>query len=192
MPVERLRAALALGVTTFGENRVQEAEAKVGLVSGASWELVGRLQSNKAARAIDLFDAIHSVDSLDLAERLDRLAREKGRAPYPVYIQVNIDADPAKSGFSGSAVVELAPRLAALPGLEIRGLMTVGLLVDTAEETRPTFRALRQLNERLRSREPQLGTGLSMGMSDDFEVAVEEGATLVRLGRALFGERPSP
>jgi PLP dependent protein len=183
--------AVEVGLSSFGENRVQEAEAKIAGVSGASWELIGRLQSNKAGRAIELFDAIHSVDSLALAERLDRLAREDGRAPYPVYIQVNVDADAAKAGLSVDEAVELAPRLAALPGLEIRGLMTVGRLVDRAEEARPTFRALRTLGERIRSRESRFGAGLSMGMSDDFEVAVEEGATVVRLGRVLFGERPS-
>ena len=188
--VDRLRAAQALGLTRFAENRVQEAEDKAALLPGVRWELVGRLQSNKAARSVELFDAIHSVDSLGLAERIGRLAFAAGRAPFPVYLQVNVDADAAKSGFARDEVETLAARLGAIGGLEIAGLMTVGRLVPDPEAARPTFRALRELSQRLRSTSPQIGRGLSMGMSDDFEVAVEEGATVVRLGRILFGERP--
>ncbi len=176
------------GIDTFGENRVQEAEPKVAALAGARWELVGHLQSNKAARAMALFDAIHSVDSLALAERLSRLAGDRA-TPYPVYLQVNVDADPAKAGFAPDEVTTLAPRLAALPGLDLRGLMTVGQQVADADAARPTFRALRELGQRLADSVPRMGRELSMGMSDDFEVAVEEGATVVRLGRALFGER---
>lgn len=187
--MDRLRAALAAGVTTFAENRVQEAESKApGL--GAQWQMVGRLQSNKVGRAVALFDAIHSVDSFELAERVARAARDAGRDPFPVYLQVNVDADPAKQGFAPHALADLAPRIAAMPGLRVAGLMTVGRLVGGADEARPTFRALRELSDRVRAAEPAIGAGLSMGMSDDFEVAVEEGATVVRLGRVLFGERP--
>ncbi len=147
--VERLRVAQSLGLTRFAENRVQEAEDKAPQLPGVQWELVGRLQSNKAARAVALFDAIHSIDSLDLAERIGRVALATDRAPYPVYLQVNVDGDPAKSGFGADEVTQLGPRLAAVEGLDIAGLMTVGRLVPDAEAARPTFRALRELSERL-------------------------------------------
>ena len=190
MPVERLRGAQAAGLTRFAENRVQEAENKAPLLPGVSWELVGRLQSNKVARAVELFDVIHSVDSFELAQRIARVAASSGRSPYPVYLQVNVDADEAKAGFTAVQVAEQAAQLAAIDGLSIVGLMTVGRLVADAEAARPTFRVLRELCERVRAEVPAIGAGLSMGMSDDFEVAVEEGATVVRLGRVLFGERP--
>lgn len=177
-------------MTTFGENRVKEAEVKAAQLPGARWQMVGHLQSNKAARAITLFDVIQSVDSVELAGRLSRLAVAAGRAPYPVYLQVNVDADPAKEGFAPRELLDSIPHLAALDGLDLRGLMTVGRLVASGEEARPTFRALRELSDRARRDVPTVGRSLSMGMSDDFEVAVEEGATVVRLGRVLFGERP--
>ena len=202
----RLRAALAAGLSTLGENRVQEAEEKVPAVPGARWHLVGPLQANKARRAVAIFDVIESVDSVALAVRLDRLAGEvwPGR-PLPILLQVNVDADPAKAGFEPDDLAAALPALAGLPNLELGGLMTVGRLVATAEEARSTFRALRALSERLRAAAPLpayagaaaatafargLGPALSMGMSDDYPIAVEEGATLVRVGRALFGERP--
>jgi PLP dependent protein len=190
VPAGRLRDALALGLIDLGENRVQEAEGKVGSLAGARWHMVGRLQSNKAARAVALFDEIHSVDSLELAERLARLAagREAGR--LPVFIQVNVDADAAKTGFSPAALEASIGRLAALDGLELRGLMTIGRIDVPEADSRSTFRRLREFSERLRAAEARLGPGLSMGMSDDFELAVEEGATVVRIGRALFGGRP--
>jgi len=188
--VERLREAVELGLTRFGENRVQEAEDKAPALRGARWEMVGRLQSNKAARALELFAAIQSVDSVALAERLDRLAAQKELAPYPVYLQVNVDADEAKAGFAPDDLMAAVRALASLEHLEIRGLMTVGRVVPAPEAARPTFRALRELSAQLRSLEPRIGDGLSMGMSDDFEIAIEEGASVVRLGRVLFGERP--
>lgn len=188
---ERLRAARAAGIEVFGENRVQEAEQKAELLPGARWQLIGRLQSNKAGRALALFEAIQSLDSLELARRLDRLAAQAGRERYPVYVQVNVDLDPAKAGLLPEQLDAALPEMADMDTLELRGLMTVGRQVADAQETRPTFRALRLLAERLRAVEPRLGAGLSMGMSDDFEVAVEEGATVVRLGRVLFGERPA-
>ncbi len=190
VPPERLRAAVAAGHDVLGENRVQEAAEKIPLVPGARWHLVGPLQANKARRALELFDVLEAVDSLDLARRLDRLAGEvrPGR-PAAVLLQVNIDADPAKAGFTRTTAVDALPELLGLRNLEIRGLMTIGRLVDAAEEARPTFAALRTFGEDLRSRWPALGPELSMGMSDDFEIAVEEGATMVRVGRALFGER---
>jgi pyridoxal phosphate enzyme (YggS family) len=188
MPVDRLREAVDAGVRTLGENRVQEAETKVDALPGVEWHLVGHLQGNKAGRAIELFGVIQSVDSVVLAQRLDRLA-DPGRR-VPVYLQVNVDADPAKSGFDPDRLESDVPAVLALPNLDIRGLMTVGRLVERAEDARPTFAALRGLSDELRAIHPVLGSGLSMGMTDDFEVAVEEGATVLRVGRAIFGERP--
>jgi PLP dependent protein len=189
VPVERLRVALADGITDFGENRVQEAETKVGRLPSVRWHMVGRLQSNKAARAVALFDEIHSVDSIRLAGRLGRLAIERGAGAVPVYLQVNTDADPDKAGFTPAQLERGLPELVAIDGLSLRGLMTIGRYGVSASETRASFRSLRELGERLRSAQRRLGAGLSMGMSDDFELAVEEGATDVRIGRALFGER---
>lgn len=201
----RVRAAVTAGLTTLGENRVQEAAGKAPAIVGARWHLVGPLQANKVRRAIAIFDVIESVDSVALAVRLDRLAGElrPGR-PLPVLLQVNVDADPAKAGFGPDDLAAALPALAALSNLDLRGLMTVGRLVATPEEARPTFRALRALSERLCASGPstarggsgasatsvgRLGPALSMGMSDDYPVAIEEGATIVRVGRALFGER---
>jgi pyridoxal phosphate enzyme (YggS family) len=195
VPPPRLRAAVAAGLTVLGENRVQEAEAKIGEVPGATWHLVGPLQSNKAARALAAFAEIDSVDSVDLARRLDRLAGEvRPGQRVPILLQVNVDGDPAKAGFEPAAVAAAVDAIAALPSLEVRGLMTVGRLIARAEDARPTFVALRRLAETLRASDGReasssLGPELSMGMSDDFEIAIEEGATVVRVGRALFGHR---
>jgi len=198
VPAERVRAAVEAGFTTIGENRVQEAESKVDVVNVGfgpppTWHLVGPLQSNKARRAVTLFDVIETVDSVALAARLDRIAGElrPGHA-YPVLLQVNVDADPSKVGFHPATLErELGPIL-ELSNLRVEGLMTVGRLVDDAEDARATFVGLRRLSERLRAGHSNLGASLSMGMTDDFEVAVEEGATIVRVGRALFGARPVP
>jgi len=190
VPAARLAAAVEAGLTTLGENRVQEAESKAPVLPGARWHLIGPLQSNKARRAAELFDVIESVDSADLARRLDRVAAEAGRAPLSVCLQVNVDRDEAKAGFLPEILEAELPALLELANLRYLGLMTVGRLVEAAEEARPTFVRLRQLSERLRGRVGELGPGLSMGMSDDYAVAIEEGATVIRVGRALFGERP--
>ena len=191
---DRLRDAVAAGLTLLGENRVQEGAAKAPEVPGARWQFIGPLQSNKARRALEVYESIQSVDSVGLAERLDRLAREvRGAGPedrFPVLVQVNVDDDPAKAGFGPEALPEALERIAALDALDVRGLMTIGRLVEEPEAARPTFAALRELSERLRAGGATLGPDLSMGMTDDFEVAIEEGATIVRVGRALFGERP--
>ena len=177
----------------LGENRVQEAGAKVEHLEGIEWHLVGHLQKNKAGRAVELFDVIEAVDSLALALRLDRLVGEKrgGESRMPIYLQVNVDADPAKQGFMPEALDEALLQILAAENLDVRGLMTVGWLQADMESTRPTFIKLRELSERLRGQHAGLGAGLSMGMTDDYEVAIEEGSTLVRVGRALFGERPT-
>ncbi len=193
VPASRLRSAVAVGLDLFGENRVQEAETKVAQVPGAAWHLIGPLQSNKARRALDTFAVIQTVGSIELAGRLDALlAGDEPRSPYPVLLQVNVDRDPAKAGFLPDDLAPAIERLDGLRRLDYRGLMTVGRLVGEPEAARPTFVALRRLSEPLRAAWPRLGPDLSMGMSDDFEVAVEEGATIVRVGRAIFGERPPP
>jgi PLP dependent protein len=201
---DRLVAAVAAGLTLLGENRVQEAESKAPHVPGAHWHLIGPLQSNKARRAVELFEVIESVDSIELARRLDRLAGEIATpgatradsagearsAALGVYLQVNVDRDAAKAGLLPEALEAELSGLLSLPNLSLLGLMTVGRLVDSPEEARPTFVRLRELSVRLRTETPALGPGLSMGMSDDYAVAVEEGATVIRVGRALFGQRP--
>jgi pyridoxal phosphate enzyme (YggS family) len=190
---ERLVDAVAAGLTTLGENRVQEAEEKVALVVGATWHLVGPLQSNKAKRALATFAMIESVDTIELAQRLDRLAADvRPGERVPILLQVNVDEDPAKAGFDPEVLAGALPELAGLERLDIRGLMTVGRMTERPEDARPTFVALRALSERLRTRPAEsraLGAELSMGMSGDYEIAVEEGATIVRVGQALFGQR---
>jgi len=191
----RIAAAAAAGWATFGENRVQERAAKAPDLAGvrAEWHLVGPLQSNKARRAVELFDVIETIDSVELAGRLDRIAAElRPRTPVPVLLQANVDDDPAKAGFDPDALERELDAILALPNLRVDGLMTVGRVVDRAEAARPTFAALRALAERLRARDDRLGSELSMGMSEDYAIAVEEGATIVRIGRAIFGARPAP
>ncbi len=201
VPADRLRAAVAAGLTLLGENRVQELVAKVPDVPGATWHLIGPLQSNKARRAVEVASVIESVESVELARRLDRIVREvrglaqEGTVPQdqrlPIFLQVNVDDDPAKFGFQPDSLPGALDELALLGALDLVGLMTIGRLAATPELARPTFVGLRRLSEALRARAPFLGPGLSMGMSDDYPIAIEEGATLVRVGRAIFGERPA-
>ncbi len=192
VPADRVRAAVAAGFRVLGENRVQEGAAKIPVVDGAAWHLIGPLQANKARRAVQLFDVLESVHTLELAGRLAAVAAEDrtGR-PLPVLLQVNVDRDPAKAGFDPDSIEAALDRLDILASLDFRGLMTIGRFAVTPVEARATFVALRELGERLRARWPRLGPELSMGMSDDYELAVEEGATIVRVGRAIFGERPA-
>ena len=198
----RLRGAVAAGFDILGENRVQELVEKAADVPGATWHLVGPLQSNKARRAVEVASVIESVDSVDLAQRLDRIVREVRGLPahgdvspdqrLAIYLQVNVDDDPAKFGFQPADLPAALDAIADLAALHIAGLMTVGRLVPSPEAARPTFAGLRDLSGRLRARSSVLGPGLSMGMSEDYPVAVEEGATVVRVGRAIFGARPFP
>ena len=193
VPAQRVRAAVEAGLRVLGENRVQEGAAKIPDVPGASWHLIGPLQSNKARRAVELFDVIETVHSVALARRLDPLAAElrPGR-PLPVLLQVNVDRDPAKAGLDPAAVEGAIDALDGLDALDFRGLMTIGRFGATAAESRATFASLRDLAKGLRARWPRLGPDLSMGMSDDYELAVEEGSTIVRVGRVLFGDRTTP
>jgi pyridoxal phosphate enzyme (YggS family) len=190
---DRLRVGLEHGLKHLGENRVQEAEPKMrALGAGPVWHFVGHLQSNKAARAAALFDWVHSVDSLELGKRLERAAREAGRKLH-ILIQVNLSGEPTKSGVGPGEAEALAAALADQQAAPLCGLMTIPAPVAQAELQRPAFRRLRELrdaiNRALRAERPL--EALSMGMTEDFEVAIEEGATHIRLGRALFGDRPS-
>jgi pyridoxal phosphate enzyme (YggS family) len=189
---EHVIEAASLGLRAFGENRVQEAEEKipaVGTPGGAQleWHLIGRLQRNKARRAAALFDVIQSVDRPELARTLSKAAGELGRRPR-VLLQIDVDGEPQKGGTTPEAAPALADEVAALPHLELVGLMTIPRARADAESQRPAFARLRTLAEELKLRHPGL-TELSMGMTADFEVAIAEGATWVRLGTAVFGQR---
>ena len=182
--VERIRAAVAAGVTALGENRVQEAKAKVAVLGRpAAWHLIGHLQTNKVKDALELFDVIHSLDRLELARELERRAAAGGRA-VDALLQVNVADEATKGGVGSDAVGETLDAIGKLAHLRVRGLMAIPPEVEHAEDSRRWFRRLRELAERHGLRE------LSMGMSGDFEVAVEEGATMVRVGTAIFGPRP--
>lgn len=189
-PPEAIRAAHAAGIRHFGENRVQEWEAKAPYLRDldATWHLVGHLQSNKARRAATLFHTIDSLDSLPLARKLDAAAAELGKRLL-VLIEVKLDPEPAKSGVAEENLVALGEAVLALPHLELRGLMGIPPFLDDPEQVRPYFRKLRALRDAASSQLGRPLPELSMGMTNDFEVAIEEGATQTRLGTALFGQR---
>ncbi len=198
-PPERIHAAYRAGVRDIGENRIEEARHKVPTVNtqvGASdpirWHLIGHLQRRKAREAVQLFDLIQSVDSVKLAQTLDRHAEVLGKQ-MPVLLQVNVARDPHKFGFVAEPRSEFLNAVAQISGLahlRVQGLMTIGPLVADAEQARPFFRGLRELRDELALRYPEAEWHeLSMGMTDDFSVAIAEGATIVRIGRAIFGER---
>ena len=197
-PVERIREAYAAGLRVFGENRVQEFAEKAGTVSDltdANWHLIGHLQSNKATKAAELFSAVDSVDSVRLAERLNAAA-EKAAKTLPILIEVNVGGEEAKTGASPESE-ELEKILLAATGwgnLSVRGLMTVPPYSEDPEGARPFFRQLRAIRDQIASRRlPAIAMDvLSMGMSHDFEVAIEEGSTCVRVGTAIFGDRAKP
>jgi len=192
-PAAVIKELVELGATDLGENRVQEAEGKIPEVgrTSARWHLVGHLQANKARRAVNLFDVIHSLDSIDLAKRLDRLCAEIGRESLPLLIQLDLGHEETKSGIDLQELPQLTEAVLQLERLELIGLMTLPPFGDDPEQARPYFRRLRELRDQL------AGDGvfgdrkgeLSMGMTHDFEVAIEEGATMVRVGTAIFGER---
>jgi len=192
-PASLVRTAIELGATDVGENRVQEAEQKINEVgrNATRWHLVGHLQANKARRAVQFFDVIHSLDSLELARRLDRLCGEEGRENLPVLIQVDLGHEETKSGIDDSELRGLVEGLKGLKRVKLHGLMTLPPFFDDPEEARPFFRRLREWRDELAA-QGAFGdrTGqLSMGMTHDFAVAIEEGATMVRVGTAIFGER---
>ena len=186
-----IQKAVDAGARELGENRVQEAVGKVRQIAGdVRWHLIGHLQSNKARHAVETFEFIHTIDSVELAERVDRLAGELSRRPK-VLIQVDLAHEPTKSGADESEVPSIIETLDQARHIEFRGLMVLPPFYDSPEQTRPYFRRLRELLETLNSKrsvESKL-TELSMGMSHDFEVAIEEGATMVRVGTAVFGSR---
>ena len=191
-PAEAIRAAFAGGLRDFGENRVQEAQPKIQALSdlGITWHLVGHLQSNKARLARGLFDWVHSVDSLHLAEKLAQAA-VPGARRLPILIEVNLGEEASKAGVRAAEVFALVQQVAALESLELRGLMVIPPFQENPESARSYFRQLRAIAREIESRNiPNASMReLSMGMSNDFEVAIEEGATIVRIGTAIFGER---
>ena len=181
-PAAAVEAVIAAGATHVGENRVQEGRDKRPVVQGtATWHLIGHLQSNKARDAVRLFDVIQTVDSLSLAEKIARAAASAGKR-QEVLIEVNVGREPQKAGASPEEVERLAREVAAIEGLSLTGLMTIPPHGEP-DEMRPFFREMRTLRDRCGLRH------LSMGMTDDFEVAIEEGATIIRVGRAIFGAR---
>ena len=194
MPAERIREAYEAGLRDFGENRVQEAKAKRPALCdlAATWHLVGHLQTNKAKSARELFQWFHALDSYRLAERMEHSAVSGGER-LPVLLEVNLGGEETKAGVREAEVRALAEQVSRLPTLELRGLMVLPPFFDDPEQTRPFFRRLRELAMAIDSANlPNVSMReLSMGMSHDFEVAIEEGATMVRVGTAIFGPRPA-
>lgn len=185
----RIKEAIAAGITDIGENYVQEAAGKHGQVTEeVRWHLIGHLQRNKAAQAVRIFDIIQTVDSLRLAEAVARQARAEGRT-LVVLLQVNTSGEATKSGIAPEEAEGLYEAAAGIPGIRVQGLMTIGSLQPDPEQGRPEFRLLAQLAARLQERLGAEMRWLSMGMSHDFEVAIEEGANLVRVGTGIFGPR---
>ncbi|MGV8056830.1 MAG: YggS family pyridoxal phosphate-dependent enzyme [Smithellaceae bacterium] len=191
VPVDRILQAVDAGITLLGENYVQEAREKYDLINGrAQLHLIGHLQTNKAKYAVRLFDYVHSVDRLELAQELDRRAKAASRK-INILIEVNVSGEQTKNGISPGKAREITHRIASLTNLSVRGLMTMAPYSDNPETSRPYFQTLRNIRDDI-AREGIPGIHmeeLSMGMTDDFEVAIEEGATIVRIGRAIFGDR---
>lgn len=196
-PAALITDLIALGATDLGENRVQEAETKIPQVGQTEtparvrWHLVGHLQANKARKAVGLFDVIHSLDSIELARRLDRLCVEVGRESLPLLIQVDLGHEETKSGVDEQQLPQLVETVQQLERLQLIGLMTLPPFFEDPKQARPYFRRLRQLRDELDGRNAfgERSGELSMGMTHDFAVAIEEGASMVRIGTAIFGER---
>lgn len=185
-PVDVLREAINVGATVFGENKVQEAEGKIEEIGreNVEWHLIGHLQKNKARKAVQLFDVIHTLDSVELAERLERICKEEKRGSLQVLAQVDLANEATKNGIKENDLPQLFEFLQTCECLKFNGLMIIPPFFEDAEKVRPFFRKLREIRDEV------LPNGeLSMGMSHDFEIAIEEGATLVRVGTAIFGER---
>ncbi len=188
-PAEKVREAIETGQTLFGESRVQEARAKIPeLPSNLRWHFVGHLQKNKIRHALPLFEMIHSIDSLDVAQEINRIAEEQGMHPR-VLLEVNVAGEGSKFGFKSETLRAEMEELLALQRLSILGLMTIPPLAEKAEASRKYFIQLRKLRDRLQAEFRVDLAQLSMGMTQDFPVAIEEGATLVRVGTAIFGQR---
>jgi pyridoxal phosphate enzyme (YggS family) len=186
---ETVREALGAGQLLFGENRAQELIAKVPLLpSSTHWHFIGHLQKNKVRKVLPLVDLVHSVDSVELALDIDRIASELGLFPR-VLLEVNVSQEATKFGFTPEVARREAPRLLALPRVQWEGLMTIAPIMDAADKARPFFAQLRTLRDQIAAENLIDLPTLSMGMSDDFEAAIEEGATLIRLGTAIFGPR---
>ncbi|MGW8186206.1 MAG: YggS family pyridoxal phosphate-dependent enzyme [Desulfobacterales bacterium] len=189
---ERVKEAIDAGIRLLGENYIQEAREKIATLRGspAVWHLIGHLQTNKARFAVGLFDLIHSVDSIKLARELDKQALRQGKV-QPILIQVNIAEEKSKSGITEQAAPQLIREVSRCSNLSVKGLMTMPPFFNAPEKVRPYFKALRQLAGRIAAMniDGVTMTELSMGMTGDFEVAIEEGATIVRVGTAIFGER---
>lgn len=195
-PVERIAEVVAAGHCTFGENKVQEAETKVPVLASMvtpplHWHLIGHLQRNKVRKALPLFDTLHSIDSLKLARYTSNIAGELGKKP-DVYLQVDLAGEESKNGYVADALLRDLEDLMAFENLSIVGLMCIPPAAATPDEGRPWFAKLRELRDQLEVRAGVSFPGLSMGMSGDFEVAIEEGSTIVRVGSAIFGERDYP
>ena len=191
VPPERIKEAIAAGIRHIGENRVQEAAAKVAAIpAGVTWHLIGHLQRNKAKQAVQMFNLVHSLDSLRLAETLQKRAEELGQT-VDCLVEVNVAGEETKHGIAPDQVRPLLRKVSSLPRLSVHGLMTVAPYVEDPEEVRPVFRRLKEMaNEIDKLSLPRVSMEkLSMGMSGDFEVAIEEGATIVRVGSAIFGVR---
>jgi pyridoxal phosphate enzyme (YggS family) len=196
-PVESLIEAYHLGVRHFGENRVEEASIKIPAFKqivadpSVTFHMIGHVQSRKAAEVVALFDRVHSIDSVKLAHRLDRFAAEQHKL-LPILLEVNVSGEESKYGLDGARRIELLgaiQTIGQLPNLKLDGLMTMAPIVDRSDQARPVFRALREVRDEIEAKVKILLPQLSMGMTDDFEVAIEEGATWIRVGRAIFGER---
>jgi len=189
VPVERVKEAIAAGTMIFGENYIQEARHKIEEIgqAGIQWHFIGHLQTNKAKYAVRFFDLIHSVDSIKVARALDTRAAAEGKV-MDCLIEVNISQEESKFGITSEQILTLAHEMTKLQNISLKGLMTMPPYFDDPESSRPYFIALRQLKEAM-AREGIPLSELSMGMTTDFEVAIEEGATMVRVGRAIFGER---
>jgi len=192
-PPELIQIAMAAGLTDFGENRVQEAEDKVPRVGreNVRWHLIGHLQSNKARRAVELFDVIHSLDSVALARRLDRFCVELNRRELPVLIQVDLAHEATKSGATESQLLAIVNEIKESHALQLVGLMGLPPFFADVEQVRPFFRRLREVRDDLRAQGAfgELEGELSMGMTHDYEIAIQEGATMLRIGTAIFGSR---
>lgn len=187
--VDEIATAVGAGVTDVGENKVQEAAAKKPeLHAPVRWHFVGHVQKNKAKKAVELFDLIHTVDSAAIGQRIDRLAAERDKV-QPVLVQVDLAGEETKDGLPGEELLPTLEKLSECSNLRVDGLMVLPPYFDDADEVRPYFQRLRELSETGQVR-GLVGSELSMGMSHDFEVAIEEGATIIRVGTALFGPRP--